>query len=296
MKKLSIAIFTLALLSACGERGASPDTGEKPSAGADQEDASADTGNAHASEAAEEAKQARADAALADATANRVAAYKRALLPLVAADYAGDCTTSAGVKSRSAISVSAGGTVSAPGMKASSIMDADAMLMVNRGESAGTAPAISMLAGSDESKWTFHSRNTADEAAAYGSNRESIRCLNESSAVQPKAGNVYPAVAKFFIGASRSMKCNDFASLPRMLKVTPAATQVTVGNETFPLVLATAGERATVMADEKALTYETGVIDGDRIMLQLDKTGAMSVFTLQAGPGRKSLICEAEQR
>ncbi len=294
MKKLSIALITMALLSACGERGASPETGEKPPAEAGQADDAAQAAQASADAAAME-KEERDIAARAEAAAKRATEYKRALMPLVVASYAGECTTKAGVKSRSAVSVGADGTVSAPGMKASSLLDADTLFAVTRGASAGSAPMIGLIAGSEKNKWTVHLPNKPDDGFGYGSNDEGISCINASSTAQPKAGAVYPAVAKFFIAASATLKCNDYASLPKMLKITPSATHVTMGNETFPLMRA--GEQASVTDTEKGLTYQTGVIDGEQIFLQLDQTGALSAFSVMAapGPGKMSIICEPER-
>ena len=119
MKKFSLALLTFALLSACGQRGASPETGDKPAAVAEEADAARRQSQADASFAAEEAKRTRDAATAAEAAAKRVATYKRELLPLITGNYPGECTAAKdGVKSRAAIAVAADGTVSAPGMKA----------------------------------------------------------------------------------------------------------------------------------------------------------------------------------
>ncbi len=291
MKILSIALISLALVSACGQRGASPETGEKPSGDIDQAAAVAQADQA-ASNAAALEKEERERAALADAAAKRAATYKRALLPLVAAAYTGDCSTGAGAKTRSAITVGADGTVSAPGMKASSLMDPDVMFTLSRGLTEGTAPTASLIAGSDENKWTVHLGSNKDGASGYASNNEIFNCLNVPTAVQSKPGAVYATVAKFFIAAPRVMQCNDFASLTKTVKVTPSASQVTVGGDTFSLVRGNGVEIAIVTASEKALTYQTGAIDEDMIMIQLDETGALGALTVQRGAGEKSLICE----
>ena len=241
MKKSAFAIVTLALLSACGERGSSAETGDKPSVVADQALAGGDARKRELQTQGQRAQHAPANTALTEAGAQRAAAYKRQLLPLIAANYTGDCTTGAGATSRSSISVSADGTVGAPGMKASQIMDADVMLVLTKVPSTAATQTVALGASSDVHAWTVHSSNSTAEVVTYRRNNESIRCINDAPVVQSRPGNVYPALAQFFVAAARSMNCST-TTVPNFLQITPGATGVTVDGDTLSLVRANAGE------------------------------------------------------
>ena len=82
MKRLAFAVCTLALLSACGERGGTTSqTGQKPAA--DTAQVHADQAAAHeaAGAAIDEAKQARDEAAAEKGAGARMEQYKRSVLP-----------------------------------------------------------------------------------------------------------------------------------------------------------------------------------------------------------------------
>jgi hypothetical protein len=286
MKKVTLAVLSLALLSACGQRAAAPDTAGTPAV-AGQEAAQQAAGDA-----ADEAKQARADAALAEASAKRMAQYKRALLPLVVGSYAGECSSQAeGAKSRAAISVAADGTVSAPGMKARSIMEADAIFTVSK---EAPSKAMRFVAGGDTDPWHVSMQKTPEPTTMFASGAAGIQCANQSGAVP--GADIYPLAARFFVAAARSMKCTDGTSIPKTFKIVPAATSVTIGETTYALVRADGTETLTVGTDEKALTYQMGVVDGESITIQLDQAGALSVFSALGGPSKKMFSCFADQQ
>ncbi len=93
MKKFPTILCALTLLSACGERGASSQTGEKPPPDAAQVAAEVDAAQDRATAAIDEAQRERIDAESAADAPRRIAGYKRTMLSLIAGSYAGNCRT-----------------------------------------------------------------------------------------------------------------------------------------------------------------------------------------------------------
>ena len=292
MKHLPLAILTLALLSACGQRGASPQTGEKP-AGSEQADA--DNEASIQAAAADEAKQERESAQAGEAGAKRMAHYKRAMLPLIAASYKGECTNKGGATSPGAIEVASGGMVTAPGMRAHDILGADAMLTVTRnGAGVGREGAIGFVAGADREGWTVASITGAENSILFSEKNDGIKCAIGAPA--DKSGPMYPQLAKFFIAGARTMKCTDGSLIQKSFKIAPAATSVTIGSDTFSLVGAGMGEMVIIDPSQSTLSYEVGVIDGERVNMQIGADGLISTFAVMGGPSRKLYSCFQDQQ
>lgn len=291
---LPLALLPLALLSACGQRGASPETGEKPDAIAEEADAAKRQAADDASFAAEEATRTRDAAAAAEGAAKRVAMYKRELLPLIAGNFPGECISAKdGAKARAAIAVAADGTVSAPGMKAHSLMDAGAVVTVGRLGSVDKPKMLTFQAVAEAGNWIVGRQSAAEVSTMYMADKEGLTCVNEAPAAQASTQSVYPAVAKFFIAAARTFTCIDGTALPKPYKVTPAATSVTIGDDTFSLVDANAGASVMAGPGDAGLMYRMEVIDGPSVAIVLDQAGAMSMFSASRGASKKIYLCQA---
>ena len=98
MKSITLVLCSLALLSACGERGGTSQTSEKPAADAAQVNADIAAAHDAAGAAIDQAQQARGDAAAAQGGPERMNQYKRSVLKLIAGSYSGDCSTKSGAR------------------------------------------------------------------------------------------------------------------------------------------------------------------------------------------------------
>jgi hypothetical protein len=287
MKNLSIALVTLALLSACGQRGASPDTGDKPGAAEQGGDSEA------AATAAAMAQEEKAQAAAVQAGAKRVVDYKRVLLPLVAATYAGNCTNKAGVKSQAAVTIGADGMVTAPGMKGHSIMDADSLLTITRATTGGKQTPVGFVAGGDGEAWTVGNTSPTPNAIMYSDKADGVQCVD--TAATTKGGEVYPLLAKFFSAGARTMKCIDGSLIAKNARIVPAATSLAIGGDSFALVGPGLGEMVIVDAPKGALSFQVGVIDGERVHMLLGRDGLLEAVAVLGGASGKTINCSVEQ-
>lgn len=285
MKNITLALLTLSLLSACGQRAAA----EAGAAASNQP-----PGAEEASFVVEQARRTLDGAVLAEQGAKRVLAYKGAMLPLVAGNYAGDCSTPAGIKSRAAITVAPDGAVSAPGMKTRAIMDEDVTLYVVTNASAGEPKALTFVAGREGDGWNVSGTHERGQPSVFMSaNGLGISCENGGDApAKPQAA--YPAAAPFFVAAAATLQCTDGMSPAKPYQITPDAGGVRIGNEHYPLVRANAGEMLTAGGPDGGLAYRFEVIDGVTVQIHLDRSGKLSMFSAIGGPAKKVYSCLPE--
>ena len=271
MKNLPLALISLALLAACGQRSAA-----QPAAQAETASPVADT-----------AKQP------AQADAHRAASYKRVLLPMIAANYAGECSAKAGPPSRAAIAIGVDGAVRAPGLAPRAVLDADVMLSLNKTAARTTGFAV----GSDSTGWNVGLISGAVDTISFISGDEALTCVDTLSTMQPAERAVYPALAPFFSAAARTMKCTDGMSPATAYSIVPTATGVTIGADSFSLVQPKAGEMAVVAPGDALLTYRMEAGDGATVQLQLDPAGTLSTFSAIGHQGpRKQYTCFPEHQ
>ena len=295
MKRLAFAVCTLALLSACGERGGTTSqTGEKPAA--DTAQVHADQAAAHEAAAAEidEAKRARDEAAAEKGAGARMAQYKRSVLPLIAGSYSGDCTDRSGATSRAAIVVGADGAVDAPGMKPHHLLAPGSKLMLSTEAVMGRPEKIVFVAGDDKAGWSVSSNGKGRGSTIFTDGDGAFKCENEGTPTPGKAAALYPALAPFFMAAARTMHCTDGTSPARSYKVTPSGAGVTIGDDTFSLTQANAGEMIMLDPAEASMHYSYKVIDGDTLAIGIDRRGAINHFTA-IGRSRKIYSCSVDQ-
>jgi hypothetical protein len=290
MKTATLAILSLALLSACGERNAAP-----AAAGASTDEASAAAGQAaeDARYAAAEAQRARAKAQQDAQFGQRLLDYKRAMLPLIAGSYSGACTDKAGVKSLAAITVAADGTVSAPGVPPRSMLDAGAMLSLIRQPSVGAQKPLSFVAGAESPRWAASGYPGSTMGSMFGSEDGAALGCEDDSDAPVKPVPLYPVLARFFAAAATTISCNDGPSLPRPrpFKITPSATGVSIGSDTVSFLRPNAGETTTAGGGDNGLIYRLEMLDGETVQMHLDRSGKLSTFSWLGGPGKKMYSC-----
>lgn len=294
MKAIALVLCSLALLSACGERGGTSQTGEKPAA--DGAQVNADIAAAHdaAGAAIDQAQQARGDAAAAQGGPERMNQYKRSVLTLIAGSYSGDCATKSGASARGAIVIGTDGAVDAPGMKPHHLLAPGSKLMLSTEAVIGRPEKIVFVAGDDQAGWSVSSNGKGRGSTIFSDGDEAIKCHNEGTPTPGKAAALYPSLARFFIGAAASMQCTDGASGARRYQVTPTSNGVTIGDNAFSFTQKNAGEVVMLDPGEGSLHYSYKVIDGDTLAMAIDRRGAINLLTA-TGPSSKVYSCSADQ-
>lgn len=295
MKSLALALCSLALLSACGERGGTTSqTGEKPAADAAQ--VNADIAAAHDAAGAQfdAAKRSRDDAAASQGGAQRMDQYKRGVLSLISGSYSGDCTAKGGATARGAIVIGADGAVDAPGMKPHHLLAPDSKLMLSTEAVMGRPEKIVFAAGDDKAGWSLSSNGKGRGSTIFSDGDDAIKCENEGTPTPGKAAALYPSLSRFFKAAATSMQCTDGTSGARRYQVSPSSNGVTIGDDTFSLTQANAGEVVMLDPGEGSLHYSYKVIDGDTLAIAIDRRGAITLFTAM-GPSKKVYSCSADQ-
>lgn len=295
MKTFAFALCSLAVLSACGERGGTTSqTGEKPAADAAQ--VNADIAAAHDAAGADfdKAQQARAEEAAAQGGPERMNQYKRGVLSLIAGSYSGDCSTKSGAAARGAIVIGADGSVDAPGMKPHHLLAPNSKLMLSTEAVMGRPEKIVFVAGDDKAGWSVSSNGKGRGSTIFSDGDGAIKCENEGTPTPGKAAALYPSLARFFRAAASSMQCTDGSSGARRYQVTPTSNGVTIGDDSFSFTQKNAGEVVMLDPGEGSMHYSYKVIDGDTLAMAIDRRGAINLVTA-TGPGNRVYNCSAEQ-
>lgn len=296
MKAIAYAVCTMVLLSACGERGASSETGEKPAADAAQVRAEMEAKHEATSAAIDEARRTRTEEAAAEGAPRRMADVKRQLLPLIAGSYAGECTTKTGAASRAGILVSADGRVTAPGMKSRSLADAGTMLTFTRESAASNAPGIGFVGGDEKEGWSVSASGRHEVSTIFSDGGDAIKCVANEGPSQRRDGALYPVVARAMIAGAGTMQCTEGRrGRPGSYRLTLTQSEASVGGENYSLTDDNAGEMVIADPRESTLTYQRGVNDGERIVITLDRTGRIGQFAATGYRGKKNFECSAER-
>lgn len=296
MKSLAFALCSLALLSACGERGGTTSqTGEKPATDAAQVNADIAAAHDAAGAAIDDAQRARGEAAAARGGPQRMDQYKRGVLALIAGSYSGDCATKSGAAARGAIVIGADGAVDAPGMQPHHLLAPNSKLMLSTEAVMGRPEKIVFVAGDDKAGWSVSSSGKGRGSTIFSDGDDAVKCENEGTPTPGKAAALYPALARFFTAAARTMQCTDGSSGARRYQVSPTANGVTIGDDTFSFTQLNAGEVVMLDPGEGTLHYSYKVIDGDTLAMAIDRSGAIKLVTAM-GPSKKVYNCSADQR
>ena len=295
MKKFLFAACAATLLSACGERGASSQTGEKPAPDAAQVQADVDAAQEAATAAIDDAERNRAEAHDEIGAPRRVAGYKRTMLALIAGSYAGDCRTRSGALARGAVAVDADGRVSAPGMPARSLMDPDSQLTLSIKGSHGEPSEITFMGGSEAARWNVSSQRKGDLSTVYVDKGNPIKCVDTRPPAQGRVATLYQALAPHFAAGGGTLACSDGKARPHTMRVTPSAGALRVGNETFTLDDSDADEVASV-SDEAILSYQRDTADGRRIAMTLNGAGRIEKLSVSGYRGVEVGHCERPAR
>lgn len=295
MKNTVSIVCALVALSACGERGATGTTGDKPATDAAQVQADMQAAHEAAGAGIEQARRERADADAERGADGRLAQYKAALLPLIAGQYAGACSTRTDDVD-GAIRIGADGSVSAPGMKTGSVMTPASQLSFST-ESVGGAPVrLGFVARDDAEDVQVSTSSAGGELSTTYTNRdEAIKCVQSRPARRDRMPTAYPALARFFVGGARTMRCKADTAAPGSYRVTPTANGVSIAGDTYLLRWENATEIAVVDARDAALSYAMEMADGARISMKLDRAGRLHSFSLAGDRSSKAYSCEPEQ-
>jgi hypothetical protein len=294
MKNIAIALCTLSMLAACGERGSSSQTGEKPAPDAAQVQAEVEASQEAATAAIDDARRDREEAEQ-DSGPVRTADYKRTMLGLIAGSYAGECSTKSGAVARGTVTVDADGRVSAPGLQARNLMDPDAMLTLSIKGAEGQPSEITFLGGNDRAQWSVSSQRKGDLTTVYSDRGNPIKCVDARPPQQGRVPNLYQALARHITAGESTLQCAEGRSDPRASRITAAGNTLTVGGETLALD-DDADEVATVNAGDGTLTYRRETGDGQRILLTLNRHGRISGLTVSGYRGARIGSCARAPR
>ncbi len=277
MKTLALSFLTLTLLSACGQRGASPETGEKPGVTDEQASADAQVSGDEAQGSADESRREKE-------AAERAVTYRKALLGLIAGNSTTDCASADGASARGPITIDADGSVSAPGMKAHDLMGQNVTLSLDRGQAKAKSEAIGFLASDEKAGWHVSRQVTLDDKVTLVEDKAGLRCSPAAPTGTGAVTYLYPAVAKFFIAGSTTLQCNDDTDGVKSFKITPTRNAITIGNDSFALMRSGAAENVGIHPNEGTFVY-----GNDELMIQLDRSGKISTFT--ASGKDKTYLC-----
>ena len=295
MKKIVVAACALAMLSGCGERGASSTTGDKPAADAAQVNAEIEDSHRTANEEIDRAREERADAATEEGSGRRVQAYKRSLLALVAGDYAGDCTSKSGDVEQGEIVVESNGQVSASGMKPRNLMDEDSTLSLSSELVGGKAVRMRFAGGGDQEGWKISSVGRDEVTTIVSDKRGAIKCIDDVPASAGRDGTLYQALSRYFIAGAKTMQCADGSGDARDTRIDATDGGIAIGNNSFALVRDDAAETVTVDARGATLSYNHEAPSGEKVAIKLDRGGVINFLEVRGNRGSKVFSCTRER-
>lgn len=280
MKKLPFVLCVMTLLTACGERGASSQTGEKPAPDATQVEAEVDAAQDRASAAIDDAQRDRTDSASEADAPRRAASYKGTMLSLIAGSYTGDCSTKAGAVARGAVTVDADGRVSAPGLQSRNLMDPRTALTLSMKGTDNAPSEITFMGGDETAQWTVSSQRKGDLTTVYSDRGNPIRCVDQRPASQGRVATLYQALAKHFTDSGGTLQCGEGKRAPQAVRITMTPAGLRAGDEMFTLVGGEADEVASVSGDDGTLTYRLQTQDGGVISMTLGRSGRIDKLSV----------------
>lgn len=280
MKKLSVVLCALTLLSACGERGGSSQTGEKPAPDAAQVAAEVDAAQDRATAAIDDAQREGTATEMEADAPRRVAGYKRTMLSLIAGSYAGDCRTKSGALARGAVTVDPDGRVSAPGLESRNLMDPRSMLTLSIKGADNATSDIMFMGGDEVAQWNVSSQRKGDLTTVYSDKGNPIKCVDERPAAQGRVATLYQALAKHFDTSGGTMQCGEGRRSPQTVRITMTPGGLRAGETMFTLVGGEADEVASVNGDDGTLNYRQQTQDGAVISLTLGRSGRIDQLSV----------------
>jgi hypothetical protein len=267
MKKILIGACAMALLSACGQRGA------------------ADT----AAEAPAQAAPAPVSGASPEANAKRMRGYAAALFPLVAGTYGGNCATVAGPAPKEGIVISGAGQASAPGF-ARNLADAEHSFGVSRTAQGGTTETAILYAESTEPKWAVHISSGPRSTAMFGDGDAQTSCQQVPPLGLMQAKDIYTTVAPLFTGEAVTLSCTVELLSVRDLTVKAGPDGVSVDGKLISLKRPMKKEVADVEWRAGKLTYSALFDDGSQLNMSVDDSGKITDLS-SSSAGKVAYMC-----
>lgn len=258
MKKLLIGACALAALGACGQRGTSDTPGKQ-----------------------------------ADASARRMASYTRALTPLVAGAYGGNCTTMAGPAPKEGLLINAAGQASAPGFSRN-LASIDETLILVRTMRGGVADGAMMMARSTAPKWTLGINSGARPSAMFGEGDAVTSCQQVAQLGLMRGKSIYPALAPIFGAGAATLPCLVDLTSTRELAVSAGPDGVTVDGKRILIARNMTKESATVDAGAKILSYAATFEDGTQLSIGVDDSGKIAEMS-SSSRGKAAFMCGKAQ-
>jgi hypothetical protein len=272
MKKIVISACALAVLGACGQRGAT------------------DTAAKDAAPGAAATVVAGTDPA---ASAKRMASYTQALAPLVAGAYGGNCSSMAGAAPKEGVQINAAGQVSAAGFS-HDLASIDETLVVVRTMRAGVADGAMLMARSNAPKWTVSINSGAQSSATFGEGEAVTSCQQVAPLGLMKVKSIYPTLAPIFGAGAATLSCVVDLTDTRELAVSAGPDGVTVDGKLISIARNMSKESATVDAGAKLLSYVAAFEDGTQLSIGVDDSGKIAEMS-SSSQGKAAFMCAKAQ-
>lgn len=294
MKKFACTICAAAMLAACGERGASPQTGEKPGPDVTQSRADLEAEHDKVSADIAQAARKRGDVAAEEGSGDRLLEYKRVLLPLIAHDFTGRCSAKSGPVEGAAIKLARNGAVSASGMKERNFMDEEGKLTVSSVSEAGRSASMGFSMVGAHDQWGMI-KAVGKSSAVYTESGDALECADRSRAMAARDSALYPSVARFFMDGGETLHCSNSGSAPKSYRISVTESELVVGGDSFALESDNAEETVIVDDADRSLTYSRQT-SGNRVTMKLDRTGKLTSVNANGAGLKRPYICAPGQR
>lgn len=291
MKKISLVLCAAALLSACGQRGGSSETGEKPVADGDQVRAEMQAAQEAATAELDKAQRQRDDVQDEKGAERRLSEYKRRLLPLIAGSYGGDCRGKSGRLSGAAITIGDDGQVQAPGIKARSLGDPDGSLAVTTDTTRAPGARPGFVASNRKQDWSVTTTGISELTTNLVDGDATISCIGSGPAPSGRSGGVYAALAQYFIPAAGLMECEEGKGSASRQEIRLSDTELSIGSNSYLLSGQGASEMAIADPEDMSLTYQRGSANDQQVSMKLDSRGKLATVMVLSQQKRTSMTC-----
>lgn len=224
-----------------------------------------------------------AAAPAAAAGADRLPAYRNAVLALAAGSYGGQCNSIDGAAPKEGVTIDAGGTVTAGAWKVDLAAE-QARLSMTRTLAPGAAPVGAFDASGGARQFQLMVSSAGDGSAMFGEGINGARCLKVASAAKLAATALYPLVAQFFRGVGATLPCAENGVLGDKV-IQPGPAGVAFGDRELPFGATVAQEALTVDAQDGTLQYGAVYADQSHVELTVDAAGKLisAIHTVKSG-------------
>lgn len=253
MKKIFIGACALAILSACGQRGAEPSAAQQDSS--------------------ENAPSAVTEGNSGD-SAKRLNSYKRSMLGLVSGSYGGSCASLTGTAPKEGVVISDAGLATAQGWQ-HDLMQAGDVFTLSRTLRGNTPVTASLLVRAKEPESMLAIESGAEASVTYGAGAAATKCRQLPVPSRLRDKSLYPAVSSFFIAGNTALTCVDAAG-SREQAVDAGPVGVTVDGRAFSFERGIQSEMASVDGIAHTLTYRVVYENGENISMSIDDSGKIA--------------------